>query len=90
MVEMLRKTEKALGKSSFQVNEPSLKRYRNVVRKRAIYRYDLPEGHVLSAEDLIFKRSDIGLMPDELEYFLGRSLKKTVGTEQPILKEDFI
>ena len=58
-------------------------------RRSMVARKDLPAGHVLSAEDVTFKRPGTGIAPDQLENVVGKSLKKAVSVDDLINWEDF-
>jgi len=60
--------------------EKKLKFRRSIVANK-----DLKQGHVLTLEDLTFKRPETGIRPDELRYVLGRTLKRDF-TEDEVIK----
>ena len=72
MVERIRLTEAALGSSEWQpLSAPQL-RYRSVVRKRAVAADAITAGTPITRDNIVFKRSDVGLYPEELEHLYGR------------------
>ena len=77
----------------------SLGRYRRVVsdaeeskkqkfRRSAVASDNFKKGHMLTLEDLEFKRPGTGLAPDNIELVIGRKLKHDVVADQLILLED--
>jgi sialic acid synthase SpsE len=74
----------ALGVSEWLPLSEAALRYRSVTRKRAVARHDLPAGHVLRQEDIVFKRSDHGVAGDEIALVLGRRLKASVARDDGI------
>jgi len=48
---------------------------------------DLPEGRVLTAEDLLAKRPGEGIPPSHLDRVLGRALKRSLAADEPLLME---
>lgn len=81
MVEILRKIELGLGDGVKRVM-PSEVGVKKVARKSLMFAGDLPEGHILSADDLIAKRPEGGLPPDKLEFFIGRRLSRGVRMDE--------
>jgi len=57
--------------------EKKLKFRRSVVAGR-----DLEKGHILTVEDLAFKRPGSGIQPDEVHYIIGRVLKRDVSCDE--------
>ncbi|MBW2660867.1 MAG: N-acetylneuraminate synthase family protein [Deltaproteobacteria bacterium] len=80
IVEESRNIAKALGTYRRVVNqaeeEKKLKFRRSVVASK-----DLGKDHVLTSEDLVFKRPGTGIRPDEVHYVIGRTLKKDVSRD---------
>ena len=81
IVEESRNIAKALGTYRRVVNqaeeEKKLKFRRSVVVNR-----DLKKGLSLTAEDLVFKRPGTGIRPDEVNYVIGRTLKKDISCDE--------
>ncbi len=61
----------ALGSSVRTVSEAELKK-RRAFRRRIVLARAVPAGHVLTVEDLDFKRPGTGIAPTEYEYVVGR------------------
>lgn len=51
-------------------------------RRSIVLRQDLPQGHVLTANDLVYKRPGTGIRPDESRYVIGRTLKRALFRDQ--------
>ena len=77
IVQQSRNVAKALGTCRRVVGqaeeEKKIKFRRSVVAKR-----NLKSGHVLTMEDLAFKRPGSGIRPDEFNYLIGRTLKQNI------------
>jgi len=88
-VDYLRKSEQALGSASYRpLSERELK-YRQVVMKRAIINCDIQQGEVLSQTHILYKRSDEGILPSEMNALLGNvRLNKRLEKGMPIRWED--
>lgn len=48
----------------------------------------LAKGHVLSEGDLVAKRPGDGIPPDELKYVAGRKLRRDIGQDEKLGRED--
>ena len=77
IVEESRNIVKAMGTCRRVIRqaeeEKKLKFRRSVVAGK-----DLEKGHILTVEDLAFKRPGTGVRPDEANYLLGRTLKQDI------------
>lgn len=60
---------------------------RRVSRQSIVVRRDLPAGHVLTREDLTFKRPGTGLPPFMLDEVLGRRLALAAEGDMPLVAE---
>ncbi|QTA93609.1 N-acetylneuraminate synthase family protein [Desulfonema magnum] len=67
IVKSLGRYRRIVGKSE---EEKKLKFRRSIVVKK-----DLKQGHILTADDLDFKRPGTDIRPDEAQYVIGRKLK---------------
>lgn len=65
--------------------EKKLKFRRSIVTNK-----DLKAGHVLTSDDLTYKRPGTGIRPDEASYLIGRALKQDVLNDSLIRWEDVI
>ena len=63
--------------------EKKLKFRRSVVAGRG-----LEKGHILTVEDLAFKRPGLGILPDEVRYVAGRKLKRDIEDDELIHWDD--
>ena len=74
---------KALGSHRRLVSEAEhqkkLKFRRSIVSSK-----ELKKGHVIVTTDLLFKRPGTGIRPDEVQYLIGRILKRNVSSDQLI------
>jgi N-acetylneuraminate synthase len=57
---------------------------RKKFRRSIVVKTDLKEGHILSGDDLTFKRPGTGITPGELQYLIGRELKKDIERDKII------
>ncbi len=74
----VRAAEIAIGTPSYKNLNAASIRYRGIVRKRIVFAKPLSEGHVLSREDVVFKRCDIGITPEQVDNIIGRTLSSDV------------
>jgi len=83
MVEESRNIVRALGTYRRVVGhaeeEKKLKFRRSIVAGK-----DLEKGHVLAGGDLAFKRPGSGIRPDEVNYLIGRTLKRDISYDEII------
>jgi N,N'-diacetyllegionaminate synthase len=61
---------------------------RRVSRQSVTAVRDLPAGHVLTREDMTFKRPGTGVEPWRLDEMLGRRLARSVSADMPLTDED--
>ncbi len=84
LVADIREIEKAMGSSSFESLSAAEIRYRQVSRKKTVASRAIKKGEKLSQQDIIFKRSDDGLSPDESKFIIGRTASEDIKEESPI------
>lgn len=77
----------ALGCTRRVVTETELEK-RKKFRRSLLARHTLPQGHVLSEDDLDAKRPGTGISPDEIPYVLGRKIARDLQEDQVIRWED--
>lgn len=80
---------KALGNYQITLDGDSLKQ-REVMRRSIVINKDLPVGHVLTYEDITFKRPGIGIEPKYLKFVMGRALKKDLHADNLVSMEDLV
>ena len=73
----IRDIEKALGSDVKQPTDSELP-VRELVRKSATVLKNLPQGHVLRADDIALMRPGHGIQPKEVPYIIGRMLSRDV------------
>lgn len=82
-----RNIAKALGSLqrtvSFAEEEKKLKFRRSIVANS-----DLKKGHILTYDDLVYKRPGTGIKPHEAQYVVGRSLKHDIDRDELIKWKD--
>lgn len=87
IVEESRNIARALGTYRRVVNqaeeEKKLKFRRSIVVKS-----DLRQGHILTSDDLAFKRPATGIRPDEVRYVIGRVIKNDMSCDDVLYWEN--
>jgi len=87
LVKAVHQVHQALGKSTRNVSsveeEKKMKFRRSIVARK-----DLQVGHILTLEDLDFKRPGTGIRPDELRHVILKELKKDVLFDQMLSWDD--
>ncbi len=58
-------------------------------RRSIVVTRDLPAGHVLTREDLAFKRPGTGIAPDLVDFVVGRTLRRNLGEDDLLSWEEF-
>jgi len=89
-IEYIEAAEIAIGSAGFRNLNDASKRYRNVVRKRIVFKDDFPAGHKLGRGDLCFKRCDTGLSLDLLDSVSGRTLSVGVEKDEAVTYEKLV
>ena len=88
MVIAIRNIEKAFGVGEKQPTETE-KKNMLVGRKSIHLSKDLPQGHILSEEDLIMKRPGDGISPMQMATVVGKKLVKDFPRDFKIMEGDF-
>lgn len=83
-VDNVRASEIAIGSSSFKKLSEATLRYRKIVRKRIVAKVGIPKGQEISMNDLIFKRCDVGLTPENTRYLIGRKSNKDIAKDEVV------
>ena len=83
-VNNVREVEKTFGEESMHIFSKDELKYRQVSKKRAVANRDIGKGEILKSEDIVFKRSDEGIFPDESKYLIGRTVKWDIKKNEPI------
>jgi sialic acid synthase SpsE len=86
-VSNIRDLEVALGGYRRKIPD-ELKKGRLKARRSIFLKRDLNEGDRATLEDMDFRRPGTGIGPDELDYVLGRTLKKAVKKGEMLRHED--
>ena len=60
---------------------------RRLSRQSIVTRRDLPAGHVLTTDDVTFKRPGTGIEPWRLDEVIGRRLRRDVAADFPLERE---
>ncbi len=85
----IRSIEKCIGSSKLT---PSIKELemRNIARRKIVVTSDLEIGHIITKEDIEYKRSDsVGLAPKHSEFLINRKLKQSKVKNQVLTLKDF-
>jgi sialic acid synthase SpsE len=90
-VNFIRKSEKALGCGNidYLVND-SYQKYRSVVRKKLVATKDFHAGHIISKNDISFKRSDKGGPIEDINKIIGKTLLKDLKKDQGLCEDNFV
>lgn len=90
-VEMVREIEAARGHSTPRSFSPQEVKYRKYSKKSLVASRDLPEGHPIATDDLLFMRADsLGLPPDQTERLLDRKLRRPIAAYHLVTEDDLI
>jgi len=79
----------ALGSEVRVINSDELAK-KLAFRRSCVAAKLLPSGHIMTKQDLNYKRPGNGIHPDEFNYIIGRTLKRNVGEDKILSWEDFI
>jgi sialic acid synthase SpsE len=83
-VSHLREVEKMFGMPDWRPFSESELQYRSVCRKRAVARTAIRANERITAEKVVFKRSDDGVPPEELKSLLGRTANRDLQPDDGI------
>ena len=78
LVSDIREIEKALGPTAFGPLSAEEMRYRRVSRKRTVANRLIKKGTKLTEKDIVFKRADDGIYPDESKFIIGRTASENI------------
>jgi N-acetylneuraminate synthase/N,N'-diacetyllegionaminate synthase len=88
LVTAVRRAERMRGSSRIEP-APSEAKGRQEYRLSCVAAVDLPEGHSLRAEDIVFRRPGHGLPPARADELVGKRLRRTVSRGTPFVADDF-
>lgn len=83
LVEDSRLVHASLGSAVRTVSQAEMEKRRRF-RRRIVARRELPAGHVLTLDDIDFKRPGTGIHPNEYELVVGRRLTRPVGRDHEL------
>lgn len=85
LISSVRNIEIALGSYDRQFSD-SQREISRVARKSIVTKYPLKSGHIITKEDICFKRPGIGFLPIEQEMVIGHRLLVDIEADRVILK----
>lgn len=86
-VDDLRKAEVAMQYNEVKISESEY--YTRKRARRSLYAIrDLPEGHVITDDDVLVVRPENHLQAEEYDYLIGKKLKVSVSKYEPFKKEN--
>lgn len=88
MVREIRDVEAALGGARKRPNPEEISTA-SVARKSLVIKNNLPSGHVLREADLVAKRPGTGIPTRMMEFFVGRTLKRSALADELLSLELF-
>ena len=77
----------AMG-SKERIVQPEELEQRKTMRRSIISGKDIPAGHIIQPEDLYAKRPGTGISPDQIDSVVGKTAKRDIEADMPILPED--
>lgn len=90
-VEMVREIETAKGHSTPRSFSPEEIKYRKYSKKSLVASRELAEGHIISAEDLIFMRADsLGVPPAQADRLVNRKTRRAIPAYHLVTEDDLI
>ena len=63
-------------------------KYKSEFRRSIVSARELNKGEIIKYEDLDFKRPATGLAPEDIDFVIGRKIKRKVLKDYPIKKEN--
>jgi sialic acid synthase SpsE len=90
-VEMVREIEVARGHSTPRSFSPEEVKYRKYSKKSLVASRDIPEGHMITSDDLIFMRADsLGVPPDQSDRLVNRKTRRPIAAYHLVTEDDLI
>jgi sialic acid synthase SpsE len=89
-VYFIRGAEIALGNYNFTELSEAALNYRNVSRKRIVAKDNIKSGELITKEKISFKRSDVGLQPDQINLVINRTAKENINIDEAISLEKLV
>jgi N,N'-diacetyllegionaminate synthase len=86
LVKSIRNVDKMMGTNEKVFSEDELE-IKKSVRKSIVTTQYLPKGHVISKQDICFKRPGFGFKPIDREKVIGRKVIKGIEADRVILEE---
>jgi sialic acid synthase SpsE len=90
LVGYIREVQKAYGTTSFEALSAEELRYRQVSRKRTVAARIIKKGEKIGKEDILFKRSDEGVSPDESKFITGRTANQDIKEDESITRDKIL
>lgn len=87
LVDLINDNSNMLGCSVKNISQAEIET-RNVSRKSIVTRCDLVAGHILTPEDVVYKRPGTGFFPNQLNTIVGKKLSRNVSSNRVIKPED--
>jgi sialic acid synthase SpsE len=84
LVGNIKEIEKSFGNSAIKTLSSEELRYRRVSRKRTVAAKPIKKGQKITASDIVFKRADDGIYPDESQFIIGRVANTDIKEDSPI------
>ncbi len=88
LVAAVRQAENRLGSADLSPAEVELEN-RDAFRIGVVAEADFEKGHIVKSEDVAFRKPGSGILPRDLEKYLGRTLVRPVAKHAPLHPEDF-
>jgi sialic acid synthase SpsE len=83
------KVFRSLGSKYKILSEDEIEK-RKKFRRSMAAKHDLNEGHILSKNDIVYKRPGTGISPDEEMFFIGKRITKDIKEDKTIFESDFL
>ncbi len=83
-----RRVKTMLGDTFWNIPESEMLQ-REKMRRSIVTKRNLQEGDILTEDCIDFKRPGTGIRPDEIDYILGRRIKRDIESDELILWTDF-
>lgn len=84
LVGNMKEIEKSFGNSAIKTLSSEELRYRRVSRKKAVAARVIKKGQKITAQDIVFKRADDGITPDESKFIIGRTAGLDIKEDSPL------
>ena len=89
MTRTIRNIEKALGSGIKKPNKSEVK-IQSIVKRKIVLAKDVEANHILTENDLEYKRCESGVESKDYKRIIGKKVKRKIDADSPLMWEDIV